>query len=129
MANPVEPAEIMELRKRHGLTQKEFGALLGYSDRSIKAWESGETSPPPSLRRTLLAVEIELCIGKVDEKSNPLGALAFWARTVFAVRQRFLPLAHAEAAVDSVRGELAHVNSQARAELASKNLTPRFIGR
>lgn len=53
----VSPEEIREFRDRHGLTQTQLSALLGYNNSSISVWESGKRNPPPGLRVLLLDVE------------------------------------------------------------------------
>ena len=39
---------IKELRMKHGFTQKEFGAKIGVSDRTIREWEKGKSIPSPN---------------------------------------------------------------------------------
>lgn len=36
------PTEIREARQSLGLTQKDFGALLHATDRTVRMWESGD---------------------------------------------------------------------------------------
>ena len=36
---------IRRLRKRHGLSQAEFGAIAGVSDKAVSTWETGAKEP------------------------------------------------------------------------------------
>lgn len=42
-----------QLRKSLGITQKQLGQLLGYSEKSVSKWESGEAVPPSILLPSL----------------------------------------------------------------------------
>lgn len=41
--------KIREYRKQNGLTQKEFGSMIGRSSATVRKYESGELVPPPWL--------------------------------------------------------------------------------
>ena len=56
LAKNILPEEIHALRKRLGLTQKDFGALLGVSAKSVERWEADDkpvTGPVVTLARIL----------------------------------------------------------------------------
>lgn len=44
------PLQISNLRKKHNLTQAEFGRLLWQTERAVKAWEYGERNFPDALK-------------------------------------------------------------------------------
>lgn len=44
------PEEIVSARKLAGLTQAEAAAMLGYTERTVRRWEAGESK----MRRVLL---------------------------------------------------------------------------
>ena len=49
----------VNLRQRRlslGLTQKQLGYMLGYSEKSVSKWESGETVPPSILLPALSGI-------------------------------------------------------------------------
>ena len=46
---------VSEARKKTGLTQSEFAALLGVSVRTLQGWEQGRKQPSGAAR-TLLAI-------------------------------------------------------------------------
>lgn len=41
---------------REGISQRELGALLGYTERQVRNWESGAAVPPPEVVRQLPAI-------------------------------------------------------------------------
>ena len=43
--NEIIGKNLAELRKAHGLTQREVAVKLDFSDKSVSKWESGETVP------------------------------------------------------------------------------------
>ena len=45
MDNPT-PAEIRERRTAHGLTQVQFGELVGAARRTVEDWEAGKRNMP-----------------------------------------------------------------------------------
>jgi DNA-binding transcriptional regulator YiaG len=59
------PAQIMQARLVLGLSQTEFGRLLGRSLRQIQRLEYGESTSPPELALALLAIlrEVDLTGG------------------------------------------------------------------
>ena len=46
---------VKAIRKRMGMTQREFAATFGFAERTLKSWESGERRPE-SCARVLLKV-------------------------------------------------------------------------
>jgi putative transcriptional regulator len=54
------PAEIIAFRKRLGLTQARFAALLPAPKRTIENWEGGRRNPPAYLQRALRDLEMEI---------------------------------------------------------------------
>ena len=57
---------ILDYRKQHGLTQSEFGELLGVSTQAVSKWERGLSSPDVSLINRI-AVELKLSIAQLLE--------------------------------------------------------------
>jgi len=55
----MKPEEIKEIRKKLGLTQKKFAEKLDVSDRTIRAWESGEKSPGRRSLKDLNILKLE----------------------------------------------------------------------
>ena len=51
----VVTSPVMEARKKTGLSQSEFAALLGVSIRTLQGWEQGRKQPSGAAR-TLLAI-------------------------------------------------------------------------
>lgn len=45
MPNPITPESIIELRRRLGLNQTAFAALLNVQQATVSRWESGERFP------------------------------------------------------------------------------------
>lgn len=53
-----EAAEIKEIRKRTGLSQKLFAGYMGVSDKTVEAWESGKNKPSGVASRLLTMMEM-----------------------------------------------------------------------
>ena len=47
-ARPRDDAEIAAIRARHGLSQREFAALLGIDADTLRNWEQGRNRPDPA---------------------------------------------------------------------------------
>jgi len=62
-------SEAIEARKKTGLSQSQFAALLGVSIRTLQGWEQGRKQPSGAAR-TLLAIA----------QTNPAAVLAVMAR-------------------------------------------------
>lgn len=50
----IEVPDVAETRKKTGLTQAQFGQLLGVSVRTLQDWEQGRRSPSGAARTLLL---------------------------------------------------------------------------
>lgn len=66
---------ILELRKKKGLTQKEVGELIHYTDKNISKWENGKSFPnnPNVINRLAEIFEVsveELMYGELKTKEN-----------------------------------------------------------
>lgn len=66
---------ILELRKKKGLTQKEVGELIHYSDKNISKWENGKSFPnnPNVINQLAEIFEVsveELMYGELKTKEN-----------------------------------------------------------
>jgi DNA-binding transcriptional regulator YiaG len=57
-ANP-KPADLIELRERYGISQREAAALAYSSERSWQNWESGERRMHPAIWAWVLHVSEE----------------------------------------------------------------------
>lgn len=57
---PPTPQELRAFRSRWELSQKEAGALVGYSHRGWQNWENEDTDRPRWLRPALAALEVHL---------------------------------------------------------------------
>jgi predicted ATPase/transcriptional regulator with XRE-family HTH domain len=53
---PPWPIVLRALRQARGITQAGWGARLGYSDKTVRRWERGETAPDAAAEAALLAV-------------------------------------------------------------------------
>lgn len=51
--------QIRDLRRRLGLTRREFGAVFGATEKSVINWETGARLPHPFVRRLIHAVDSE----------------------------------------------------------------------
>ncbi len=74
----------LALRKRAGLTQRELGALLGVSEKTIGAWEAGLSYPAAERLEPLVALYLErgaLATGREEEEAAARGAAWFAALT------------------------------------------------
>ena len=64
---------LSEMRRKHGLTQREFAELLGISDKTVSKWETGFQTPIFSTLQCLaelFGVSIDSLGGKTQEKDN-----------------------------------------------------------
>ena len=53
METPWTKGRVRSLRKRLGLTQEEFGRLIGLARRTVQDWELGNRKPSASSRKLL----------------------------------------------------------------------------
>ena len=56
--------KILELRKKHGLSQEELGEKIDVTRQTISNWELGETSPNPDQLK-LLSKELNISIDEL----------------------------------------------------------------
>ncbi len=86
--NNIIAENIKRGRKKLGLTQEELGKMLGYSEKSISKWESGNGTPPtvilPSLARAL-KIDIDLLFADPSESLFYLGIDGGGTKTEFAL--------------------------------------------
>ena len=78
-------------RRARGLTQRELGALLQYSEKSVSKWESGAAIPPSTLLPTLadiLACRIDDLLYAGDEPAYFLGIDGGGTKTEFMLCDR-----------------------------------------
>jgi DNA-binding transcriptional regulator YiaG len=59
----MSPQEVLRLRHRLGMTQKQFAERLGVSVISINRWENGHTSPIGLQRRALIDLDQSAAVG------------------------------------------------------------------
>jgi DNA-binding transcriptional regulator YiaG len=64
------PEEIKRLRQAMGLTQKEFGVLLGVTRNFIYYLERGERKPSKTFKLLLECIEEKHLTGKESEKGH-----------------------------------------------------------
>jgi DNA-binding transcriptional regulator YiaG len=64
------PEEIKRLRQAMGLTQKEFGGLLGVTRNFIYYLERGERKPSKTFKLLLECIEEKHLTGKESEKGH-----------------------------------------------------------
>jgi len=48
------PANVRQLRERHGLNRRQFAQLVWQSERAVTGWEYGERNMPKALYELLL---------------------------------------------------------------------------
>ena len=80
---------IKELRKEKGLTQKEISKFLGFSDRTVGYYETGQRTPPPDILEKLadyFGVSVDYLLGRTDINN----AWSEEAGTTFAKRLKNL---------------------------------------
>jgi DNA-binding transcriptional regulator YiaG len=53
------PVQIYDLRKRLGMTQEQFAAVLGVTYATVNAWENGRHRPGRQLWRQITTLEEE----------------------------------------------------------------------
>ena len=66
------------LRKLKGLTRKQLGDALGFTERSVGRWENGESEPVLSDLRKIAAyfdVSVAYLIGEVNQSGRPFPVL------------------------------------------------------
>src|SRR6516164_903601 len=68
--------QILQLRGRAGLTQRELAALLGVSRQAILKWEAGEGYPSPARLRDLIALYLERGVFTAGRGAQE--AMALW---------------------------------------------------
>lgn len=96
--------QLMQLRKRHGLSQEELGCRLGVTRQTVSKWEMGQTTPEMEKLAALsriFSVSIDALVGNEPPAEQPLVVYprAFHyeyrsARTLFG-----LPLVHVNVGV------------------------------
>jgi WD40 repeat protein/transcriptional regulator with XRE-family HTH domain len=67
--------QILLLRGRAGLTQRELAALLGLSRPALQKWEAGEGTPSPARLRDLIALYLErgvFTVGREEQEATAL---------------------------------------------------------
>ena len=66
---------ILEYRKKHGLSQKDFAERFGASESTVKAWEKGRVNAPEYFVRLLGEnAELELQLESLKQKNRDLDA-------------------------------------------------------
>lgn len=82
---------VKSTRKRMGLTQTEFGNVLGVSLSGVQSWEYGRTKPLPLHQDILCQINSRLDILEQSEKDerfvNTLKDVALGAGVAFGVYQ------------------------------------------
>jgi transcriptional regulator with XRE-family HTH domain len=68
--------QILLLRGRAGLTQRELAALLGISRPALQKWEAGEGYPTPTRLRALIALYLERGVFMAGREEQE--AMALW---------------------------------------------------
>ena len=100
--------KLKELREEKKLTQKEFGAQIGYSQRAISNWETGITEPNIENLKQIAAffnVSVDYLIDNGDEWGNTTGiqkspaSLPADAQNILALYNTLSPERKREAAV------------------------------
>jgi transcriptional regulator with XRE-family HTH domain len=74
---PNEEGIVATLRKKLGLSRRQFSRLTGYSERAIVNWEKGRTPDEPALRRI---TEIERLQARLSQVIKP-AFIAEWLST------------------------------------------------
>jgi DNA-binding transcriptional regulator YiaG len=59
--NDITPREILELRKRLGLSQEQFSERIGASVDTLKSWETGRRHPSGTARKALRDLAAMIC--------------------------------------------------------------------
>ena len=54
-----EAAEVKEIRKSTGMSQKTFASYIGVSDKTVEAWEAGINHPSGAASRLLRMMEMD----------------------------------------------------------------------
>lgn len=67
MPNPITPESIIELRRRLGLNQTAFAALLNVQQATISRWEAGDRFPDGRSAVALLALMGRIPYSHPDE--------------------------------------------------------------
>jgi predicted ATPase/transcriptional regulator with XRE-family HTH domain len=80
---PAWPVVLRALREARGSTQEGWGARLGYSDKTVRRWERGETAPDAAAEAALL----ELLRAEGLLRSYTAGPLRGLTLTEVALRQ------------------------------------------
>jgi len=60
MVKKLSPEEIKELRQKLGLTQEEFGRLLGVGFATVNRWENGKAEPKGPVEEVLWKLKLLL---------------------------------------------------------------------
>lgn len=55
------PADIKALRTRLGMSQAQFGTLIGVSSRAVRYWEAGVKPPSPPAVRLMQSLTDTAC--------------------------------------------------------------------
>ena len=61
---------ITELRKRAGMTQKQFAEYFEIPVRSLQEWEQDRRQPPPYLEKLLLRILDREIFGNPEDQNN-----------------------------------------------------------
>lgn len=78
-------------RKKAGLTQKTLGSALGYTEKAVSKWESGNSIPPAEALVTLaelLQVSVDTLLDPQHEPTYFLGIDGGGTKTLFALADR-----------------------------------------
>jgi transcriptional regulator with XRE-family HTH domain len=81
--------QILVLRGRVRLTQREVAVPLGVSERTIQKWEAGLGYPSPARLQALIALYLERGVFMVGHEAEEVEAL--WEALRRATRQRTPP--------------------------------------
>lgn len=71
----IQGARLRDLRKRHGLTQKELAERIGCTEQTCRNWESGKNLPETDcllLLSDLYGVSCDYLLHRIDEKNHDM---------------------------------------------------------
>jgi transcriptional regulator with XRE-family HTH domain len=80
-------AQLRAIRRQLGLTQRELGRRLSYSNHTVSHWETGAKRIPPAVQMRLVTTLVELH-HELEELRQAAGYLQATARLPSALPQR-----------------------------------------